>query len=47
MSDARETRVLFRNIDEPELASIEVYERLGGYTALKQRVPRDRARATC
>jgi NADH-quinone oxidoreductase subunit F len=31
-----ETRVLFRNIDEPGLASIETYERLGGYTALKK-----------
>jgi NADH-quinone oxidoreductase subunit F len=31
-----ETRVLFRHIDEPGLASIETYERLGGYTALKK-----------
>ena len=31
-----ETRVLFRHIDEPGLASIETYERLGGYTALKR-----------
>ncbi len=30
-----ETRVLFRNIDEPGLHTIETYERLGGYTALK------------
>ncbi|MEO7197967.1 MAG: NADH-quinone oxidoreductase subunit F, partial [Solirubrobacterales bacterium] len=36
MSEARETRVLFRNIDEPELASIATYERLGGYRALKR-----------
>ncbi len=31
-----ETRLLFRHIDEPGLASIEVYERLGGYRALKR-----------
>jgi NADH-quinone oxidoreductase subunit F len=39
MSDAtqaRETRVLFEHIDEPGLTSIETYERLGGYTALKR-----------
>ena len=30
-----ETRVLFRHIDEPGLHTIETYERLGGYTALK------------
>ncbi len=36
MGEARETRVLFRHIDEPGLASIETYERLGGYTALKK-----------
>ena len=36
MSEARETRVLFRHIDEQGLASIETYERLGGYTALKR-----------
>jgi len=30
-----ETRVLFRNIDEPGLHEIATYERLGGYTALK------------
>ena len=29
-----ETRLLFRNIDEPGLASIETYKRLGGYEAL-------------
>ena len=39
-----ETRVLFRHIDEPGLHTIETYERLGGYTALKTRVPRPRAR---
>ena len=31
----RETRMLFRHIDEPELHSIETYERLGGYAAAK------------
>ena len=36
VAEARETRVLFRDIDEPGLASIETYERLGGYTALKR-----------
>ncbi len=35
MSEALETRVLFRHIDEPGLHSIETYERLGGYAALK------------
>jgi NADH-quinone oxidoreductase subunit F len=29
-----ETRLLFRNVDEPELASIETYRRLGGYEAI-------------
>jgi hypothetical protein len=29
-----ETRLLFRNIDEPRLASIRTYKRLGGYQAL-------------
>ena len=28
---AAETRMLFRNIDEPGLASIETYRELGGY----------------
>jgi NADH-quinone oxidoreductase subunit F len=32
---AAETRLLFRNVDEPGLASIEVYRRLGGYRALE------------
>jgi len=36
VSEARETRVLFRHIDEPGLTSIETYERFGGYTALKR-----------
>jgi NADH-quinone oxidoreductase subunit F len=31
---AAETRMLFRHIDEPGLASIDVYRRLGGYQAL-------------
>jgi NADH-quinone oxidoreductase subunit F len=29
-----EVRILFRNIDEPGLASIDTYRRLGGYTAI-------------
>ena len=33
---ARETRVLFRNIDEPGLAEIDTYRRLGGYTAIEK-----------
>jgi NADH-quinone oxidoreductase subunit F len=33
---ARETRVLFRNIDEPTLASISTYKRLGGYQAIRK-----------
>jgi NADH-quinone oxidoreductase subunit F len=31
-----ETRLLFRNVDEPGLASIDVYRRLGGYRALRR-----------
>jgi NADH-quinone oxidoreductase subunit F len=31
-----ETRMLFRHIDEPGLASIETYRRLGGYRALER-----------
>jgi NADH-quinone oxidoreductase subunit F len=31
-----ETRLLFRHIDEPGLASIDVYRRLGGYTSLER-----------
>src|ERR687898_3159070 len=33
---AQETRMLFRRIDEPGLASIETYRRLGGYRALER-----------
>jgi NADH-quinone oxidoreductase subunit F len=33
---AAETRVLFRNIDEPDLASIRTYKRLGGYEAIRK-----------
>ena len=33
---AEETRVLLENIDEPGLATIEVYERLGGYSRLRK-----------
>jgi NADH-quinone oxidoreductase subunit F len=36
VADARETRVLFEDIDEPNLASLGVYERRGGYSALKR-----------
>ncbi len=31
-----ETRLLFRHIDEPELHSIETYQRLGGYSAARK-----------
>jgi NADH-quinone oxidoreductase subunit F len=31
-----ETRLLFRNVDEPGLADIETYRRLGGYRALEK-----------
>jgi NADH-quinone oxidoreductase subunit F len=31
-----ETRLLFRHIDEPGLATIEVYRRLGGYRAMER-----------
>jgi NADH-quinone oxidoreductase subunit F len=31
-----ETRVLFRNIDEPGLATLDVYRRLGGYRTLER-----------
>jgi NADH-quinone oxidoreductase subunit F len=31
-----QTRLLFRNIDEPGLASIDTYRRLGGYTAIEK-----------
>jgi NADH-quinone oxidoreductase subunit F len=33
---AGETRMLFRNVDEPGLNTIKVYERLGGYEALSK-----------
>jgi NADH-quinone oxidoreductase subunit F len=33
---AEETRVLLENIDEPGLASIDVYERLGGYSRVRK-----------
>ena len=33
---ASETRVLFRNIDEPNLRSIRVYQRLGGYQSIRK-----------
>ncbi len=34
--DAKETRILFRNVDEPGLASIRTYKRLGGYQAISK-----------
>ena len=33
---SQETRLLFRNIDVPGLASIETYRKLGGYTAIRK-----------
>ncbi|MGH2955933.1 MAG: NADH-quinone oxidoreductase subunit NuoF [Solirubrobacterales bacterium] len=33
---AGETRLLFRNIDEPDLASIDTYRRLGGYRSIEK-----------
>src|SRR4051795_1114084 len=33
---SQETRVLFRNIDEPGLASIETYRKLGGYQSISR-----------
>jgi NADH-quinone oxidoreductase subunit F len=33
---AQETRLLFRNIDEPGLASIETYCKLGGYQSIRK-----------
>jgi NADH-quinone oxidoreductase subunit F len=36
MAAAAETRILFRNIDEPGLASITTYKRLGGYRAIRK-----------
>ncbi len=35
-----ETRLLFRRVDEPELASIETYRRLGGYRSLERALTR-------
>ena len=32
--DAKETRILLRNVDEPGLASMRTYKRLGGYQAI-------------
>jgi len=32
----KETRVLFRNIDEPELRSIKTYRKLGGYESIEK-----------
>ena len=31
-----ETRVLLANIDEPDLHTMEVYERLGGYRSMRK-----------
>jgi len=31
-----ETRILFRNMDEPDLASIRTYRRLGGYESIRK-----------
>jgi len=36
MAEVKETRVLFRNIDEPKLASIRTYKQLGGYEAIRK-----------
>src|SRR5262245_13856315 len=33
---AQETRVLFRNLDEPGLRSIETYRKLGGYQSIRK-----------
>ncbi len=33
---AQETRLLFRNIDEPDLASLDTYRRLGGYRSIEK-----------
>jgi NADH-quinone oxidoreductase subunit F len=33
---AQETRLLFRNIDEPNLASIDTYRRFGGYQSIRK-----------
>ena len=44
---AEETRVLLENIDEPGLATIEVYERLGGYSRLRKGLIEHAARRSC
>jgi NADH-quinone oxidoreductase subunit F len=31
-----ETRVLLQNVDEPDLHTLAVYERLGGYRAMRK-----------
>jgi NADH-quinone oxidoreductase subunit F len=33
---SQETRLLFRNVDEPKLASIRTYRKLGGYGAIRK-----------
>ena len=33
---AQETRLLFRDIDEPGLASIDTYRKLGGYQSIRK-----------
>ena len=33
---SQETRVLFRNIDEPGLASIKTYRKFGGYQSISK-----------
>jgi len=33
---SQETRILFRNIDEPKLASIKTYRKLGGYQSIRK-----------
>ena len=40
----QETRLLFRNIDEPGLASIDTYRKLGGYRSIEQGLQGDDAR---
>ncbi len=36
LAESLETRVLFKDLDEPGLTSISTYEKRGGYTALKK-----------
>ena len=33
---SQETRLLFRNIDEPGLASIDTYRKFGGYQSIRR-----------